>query len=92
MDYMGLLVGFSLFMLVILTVFISSVLNALFRQLHPFVHLVAIVILAVTYERLMFDYNLIWIITTLVTVSYAVPLLIAKLYNKGERFERDRLK
>ena len=92
MDLMWLLIGFFLFMLVILTVFISSMLHALFRQLPPIVHVVAIVFLSVAYERLLLDYNLIWIITILVTVSYLLPLLIAKLYYKGERIERERLK
>lgn len=92
MDYMWLLIAFGLFMLVILTVFISSVINALFKQLHPFVHIVAILFLSVTYERMMLDYNLLWIISILVTISYLAPLLVVKMYNKGERVERDRYK
>lgn len=92
MDYMWLLIAFGLFMLVILTVFISSVLNALFRHLHPVIHIAVILLLSFAYERLMLDYNLFWTPLVLVTISYAAPLLVIKLYNKGERFERDRLK
>lgn len=92
MDYMWLLIAFGLFMLVILTVFISSVLNALFKQLHPFVHIVAILFLSVTYERIMLDYNLFWTLLVLVTISYLAPLFVVKLYTKGERVERDRYK
>ncbi|TCI53805.1 hypothetical protein EVJ24_08940 [Exiguobacterium sp. SH1S21] len=92
MDYMWLLIAFFLFMLVILTVFISSVLNALLRNLHPSVHITVILFLSFTYERLMLDYNLLWTLFILVTISYLAPLLVVKLYNKGERFEREHLK
>ncbi|WP_070327784.1 hypothetical protein [Exiguobacterium aurantiacum] len=92
MDYMWLLIAFFLFMLVILTVFISSVLNALLRHLHPLVHITVILFLSFTYERLMLDYNLLWTLFILVTISYLAPLLVIKMYNKGERFEREHLK
>ncbi|TCI26467.1 MULTISPECIES: hypothetical protein [unclassified Exiguobacterium] len=92
MDYMWLLIAFFLFMLVILTVFISSVLNALLRNLHPLVHITVILFLSFTYERLMLDYNLLWTLFILVTISYLAPLLVVKMYNKGERFEREHLK
>ncbi|OGX78350.1 hypothetical protein A6395_12640 [Exiguobacterium sp. SH31] len=92
MDYMWLLIAFFLFMLVILTVFISSVLNALLRNLHPLVHITVILFLSFTYERLMLDYNLLWTLFILVTISYLAPLLVVKIYNKGERFEREHLK
>ncbi|TCI44061.1 hypothetical protein EVJ27_13825 [Exiguobacterium sp. SH3S2] len=79
MDYMWLLIAFFLFMLVILTVFISSVLNALLRNLHPLVHITVILFLSFTYERLMLDYNLLWTLFILVTISYLAPLLVGEL-------------
>lgn len=51
MDLMWLLILFGLFMLSILTVFISSVLNALVRQLHPLVYVVIVAALSYVFSN-----------------------------------------
>lgn len=38
------------------------------------------------------DQHTFWPVVFVVTISYAAPLLVVTLYNKGERFERERLK
>lgn len=91
MDLMWMLISFGLFMLVILTTFISSVLNALFRKLHPVVHIVLIPLLSYVYTNIFFDENMLSLVTVIVTISYFAPLFVIKLYNKGERIEHERL-
>ncbi|MCC5892511.1 hypothetical protein [Exiguobacterium sp.] len=90
MDVMWLLILFGLFMLSILTVFISSVLNALFRKLHPLVHVVIVAALSYFFSNLFYDQHTFWPVVFVVAISYAAPLLVVTLYNKGERVERER--
>ncbi|WP_445005756.1 hypothetical protein [Exiguobacterium alkaliphilum] len=90
MDLMWLLILFGLFMLSILTVFISSVLNALVRQLHPLVHVVIVVALSYVFSNLFYDQHTVWPVVFVVAISYVAPLLVVTLYNKGVRVERER--
>ncbi|MCT4783316.1 MULTISPECIES: hypothetical protein [Exiguobacterium] len=90
MDFMWLLILFGLFMLGMVIVFISSVLNAMFRQLHPLVHVVIVSLLVYLGSSLFMDQNVFWPMTLVAIISYTAPLLVIKLYNKGVRVERKR--
>lgn len=90
MDYLGLLTLFGLFMLGMLIVFFSSVLNAMFRQLHPLVHVMIVSALVYLGSSLFMDQNVLWPMTLVAVVSYTAPLFVIKLYNKGVRVERNR--
>jgi len=90
MDLMWLLILFGLFMLSILTVFISSVLNALVRQLHPLVYVVIVAALSYVFSNFFYDQHTVWPVVFVVAISYVAPLLVVTLYNKGVRVERER--
>lgn len=90
MDYMWMLISFGLFMLSILTVFLSGLLNGFIIRIHPVVHIVIVTILTITYTNLFFDPSILWLVTIVVTICYFMPLFVVTLYKKGERVERSR--
>ncbi|WP_214882810.1 MULTISPECIES: hypothetical protein [unclassified Exiguobacterium] len=92
MDLMWILILFGLFMFVLFTVFVSSSLQVLFKQIHPFVHVIVMLGLFVLYDRILDHPQLIWILAFLVIISYSSPLMMRKLYAKGERMEQERSK
>lgn len=92
MDLMWILILFGLFMFVLFTVFVSSALQLWFKQIHPLVHVTVMIGLIFLYDRILDHPQLIWILVFLVFISYSAPLIVRKLYAKGERMEQERSK
>ncbi|WP_214747803.1 hypothetical protein [Exiguobacterium sp. s189] len=92
MDLMWILILFGLFMFVLFTVFVSSALQLLLKQIHPFVHVTVMSGLIFLYDRILDHSQLIWVLVFLVFISYSAPLMVMKLYAKGERMEQERSK
>lgn len=90
MDLMWLLTLFGLFMMTIVTVFFSSVLNGYFKTMDPSFHIFIIALLSLAYTDLFLNFNLLWLISIIVTISYLIPLGILKAWMKGIRIERER--
>ncbi|WP_214785344.1 hypothetical protein [Exiguobacterium sp. s183] len=64
----------------------------LVKQIHPFVHVTVMSGLIFLYNRILDHPQLIWVLVFLVFISYSAPLMVMKIYAKGERMEQERSK
>lgn len=84
MNIWFLVVFLGLFMLSLLTIFLSGLVNGLFPKLHPLLHVLFVFTISWIFSAIYIDNNGLFLAGAVVTASYLIPYFIWKLYRYGE--------